>query len=318
MRVWMLDQAGCHIVEKPDWTTLLGDKKETIWVDLVHDEPEGLPLLSETFKFHPLAVEDTFNERQRPKVEEYEDHLFAILNPVQFVDHELTFRELDVFLGENLIVTVHDAGETLIQDVQTRVDRQTVFRLPMSAGYIFYLLLDTIVDAYTPLLDKLDDRLDEMSETILERPKHDQITHIFSLRRSMSEMARVINQQRGMFAVLTRDDVMFIDQQVLGYYLRDVADHLVRVNDTVNSYRDTVSSLIDLYVSSSSNRLSIVVRRLTVITIGSGVLAVITGFYGMNFESTFPPFSADWGVSFVLLMMLLAIVIIGVVFWFQE
>jgi magnesium transporter len=121
-----------------------------------------------------------------------------------------------------------------------------------------------------------------------------------------------------MFSLLTRDNSHLIKEESLRYYLRDVYDHLLRISDTVNTFRDMLSNVVDLYMSAVSNRLNIVVQRLTVITIGVGVLTVISGFYGMNFDHTWPPFAADWGVPFVLVLMVVALIVIALVVWWLE
>jgi magnesium transporter len=121
-----------------------------------------------------------------------------------------------------------------------------------------------------------------------------------------------------MFNVFTRLESQYIGEEISRYYMRDVYDHLLRISDTVTTFRDTMSSVIDLYLSSVSNRLNIVVQRLTVITIGTGSLAVITGFYGMNFEHTWPPFSAEWGVPLIVIIMVFALLIIGIILWKLE
>ncbi len=319
MHLWKFTNGECLTIENPNWIHLLDDKSTIFWLDLSTDDPAAPKILHEVFRFHPLAMEDTFNERQRPKVEEYEDHLFGILNAVELKDGELEFREVDVFLGANFLVTVHDdQREKMIDEVLHRVNKRGMFKLPMSPGYLLYSLVDTMVDSYFPILDVIGDTIDLYSEEILVNPKQEQLKELFKLKRSLAEMWRVVGQQRDMFLVLTREGSPFINQDVLRYYLRDVYDHLIRVSDTVNTFRDTLSNVIDLYLSSVSNRLNVIVRRLTVITIGSSVLAVITGFYGMNFDTTFPPFSADWGVPFVIGLMIVAIAIVAFIFGRQE
>ena len=174
------------------------------------------------------------------------------------------------------------------------------------------------MDSYFPVLDTVGDEIEEMNEAILERPQKETLARLFQLKRTLAEMWRVAGQQRDMFSLLTRDNSHLIKEESLRYYLRDVYDHLLRISDTVNTFRDMLSNVVDLYMSAISNRLNIVVQRLTVVTIGVGVLTVISGFYGMNFEQTWPPFAADWGVPFVLVLMVLALVGIALVLWWLE
>jgi len=206
----------------------------------------------------------------------------------------------------------------MVEETLRLINNRATFKLPMSSGYLLYVLVDVMVDSYFPLLDAIGDHIDEISEAILGAPKTDQLAALFHLKRKLSEMTRVVGQQRDMFGLITREDEPFINSETLRYYFRDVYDHLLRVNDTVNSYRDNVGSVIDLYLSSVSNRLNIIVKRLTVVTIASSALAVITGFYGMNFDQTFPSFDSPWGVPFVVILMIVVALLVLVLFYKRE
>jgi magnesium transporter len=195
----------------------------------------------------------------------------------------------------------------VIEQVLHQCDARTNSGHPMSVGYLLYAIADNVVDSYFPLIDEIGDRAETISERIIDKPKPDYLEDLFAIKRALAEMARVTGQQRDMFHIFTRDDSHYISEEVMRYYMRDVYDHLLRISDMISTYRDTVGGSIDLYLSAVSNRLNVVVQRLTVITIGTGALAVITGFYGMNFERTWPPFNASWGVPFVLALMILAL-----------
>ncbi|MDX2162894.1 MAG: magnesium/cobalt transporter CorA [bacterium] len=314
MRVWNVTETGCKLQTEPDWQALIQDKEHVYWIDLKTTAPETIRVLTNEFRFHPLAIEDTLHELQRPKVEEYEEYLFSILNGIALADEELTFREIDVFVGINYIVTIHDEEtDPLVDAAIRRIDQGIHSRLPLSTGYLLYVLVDTMVDSYFPVTDKIGDQIESISEAILEQPRRTHLAALFKLKRALGEMWRVTGQQRDMFILLTHDSSPFIDHEVLRYYLRDVYDHLLRVTESVNTFRDNLSNVIDLYLSSVSNRLNIVVKRLTVFTILFGAFAVITGFYGMNFEQTVPPFSSEWGVPFVICVM--AVVGLVIVRW---
>ncbi len=294
-------------IQTPDWSTLFnGDG--FVWVDIVNPSPQDVKMMREVFHFHPLAIEDTLNERQRPKIEEYPDHLFTILNPINTFAEELTFRELDVFVGRKYFVTVRDyTDEPVIDAVQHQCNVRTGNGHKMTVGYVMYALADHIVDGYFPVLDHMSERAEDISEMIIAKPSPELLAELFQIKRGLAEMARVTGQQRDMFNVFLREDNAFVTQDVMRYYMRDVYDHLIRVSDMIATARDTVSGAIELYLSSASNRLNVIVQRLTVITIGTGALAVITGFYGMNFERTFPPFDAWWGVPFVIILMIITL-----------
>jgi magnesium transporter len=278
---------------------LLKSEDTVVWVDMVGPDIGDVAIMRDLFHFHPLAIEDTGNQRQRPKVEEYTGYFFSILNPITRVDGDIAFRELDMFVGKNYVVTVHPAAEPAVEEARKRIDEICHVQL-MSSGYILYTIVDVVVDSYFPVLDELGDEIEDIGEQIMSNPKPELLQRLFRLKRSFSEMWRVTGQQRDMFGILMRERSEFISHESLRYYMRDVYDHLLRISDSVNTFRDTVNGVVDLYVSSVSNRLNRQVNRLTIITLGIGILGVVTGFYGMNFEHTWPPHDAWWGVPFVL------------------
>lgn len=275
-------------------------------MDMTGPTEADLAALRDVFRFHPLAIEDTLNQRQRPKVEEYGGHLFIILNPGMAEGSRPRFRELDAFVGERFMVTVHHGPEPVVDTAAQRVER-LCGQGPISSAALLYVLVDTVVDSYFPLLDGLGDRIDEIEGEILRQPQEAELHSLFRVKRGLVEMRKVVAPQRDMFNVLTRRELPYLSQQDLQYHLRDVYDHLLRVTDMLDTYRELLTSSVDLYVSATSNRLNRVVNRLTMVTVVIGALAVITGFYGMNFERIWPPFAAGWGVPFTLALMAAAV-----------
>ncbi|MBI5957810.1 MAG: magnesium/cobalt transporter CorA [Chloroflexi bacterium] len=272
------------------------------WVDITGPTDDDVRLMHDVFHFHPLAIEDTRNMRQRPKVEEYADYLFLILNPVGMQQDDTLFCELDVFVGSNYVVTVHKAAEPVIDEVQRRIERGAAV-LPMTASYLLYLLIDAVVDSYFPVLDTLEESIEELGDRVLTNPDHSLLNRLFVLKKTLVDMWRVVWPQREMINSLRSQNPKLFDYETLQHYMRDVFDHLMWIADMVSTFRDTLTGTMDLYMSAVSNRLNKVVNRLTVITVIIGVMTVIGGFYGMNFEHTWPPFSSSLGVPFVLFLM---------------
>lgn len=303
MRPLRLSENGLEPVAVEDLPRLLADGSSHIWVDIMGPEASHLEAMERLFRFHPLAIEDTRNQRQRPKAEEYDDHLFLILNPATAgLEADETFRELDVFVAERLLVTVHPAGEPVVADAERRLSRRSNGE-PPTLGHLLYVLLDTVVDTYFPLLDGIDADLAEVEDEILDEPRPDLLARLVALKRKLVDIRRVVGPQREMLHVLLRQDQQLVDAGALRYQFRDVYDHLLRVTDAADTFRDLLTSLVDLYMSSVSNRLNRVVNRLTRVTVVIGALAVVTGFYGMNFERTWPAFGSPWGTGFALLAM---------------
>jgi magnesium transporter len=279
------------------------------WVDITGPDDGEARMMQEVLRLHHLAVEDTRNQRQRPKLEEYPDHLFLILNPVQVVNGETDVRELDVFVTRGCTVTVHPDEEPALAEVERRLAR--VPPPQMTTAHMLYVLLDTVVDSYFPLLDEIADEIEQLEDLVLAQPDEDSLNRLFALKRRLVLLRKVVAPQRDVMTMLNRRDLPYLDLAGLSYHLRDVLDHLLRIGEAVDTFRDLLSSGIDLYMSAISNRLNRVVNRLTVVTVVVGVLAVVTGFYGMNFEHTWPPFAAPWGVPFT--MALMASLVVGVI-----
>lgn len=290
-----------------------------IWLDITGPNDEDVQIMRDVFHFHPLAIEDTRNARQRPKVEEFPNTVFFVLNPVRSHDHTIEFCELDVFVGHNYVVTVHGGDEPVIREVQRRAERGGAL-LPISPGYLLYLLIDSVVDSYFPVLDSLEEDIETLGDDVLTDPSQERLNDLFQLKKTLLDMWRVVWPQREILNNLRDHDVLLGDQKELQPYMRDISDHLMWIADMVSTFRDTLTSTMDLYMSAVSNRLNRVVNRLTVITVIIGALTVIGGFYGMNFAHTWPPFDAQWGVPAVIVMMVLSVILLLWIFrrWLRQ
>lgn len=313
MRVYSITDRGLHEIKDPNLTELWRmETREPIWVDMTGPSDAGVDLMRDVMKFHPLAIEDTVNKRQRPKIDDYGSYMFHILNPATLEDGQVLLREMDVFVSRDFIVTVHQHDEPLINEVADLCISRHSIGKSITTGYVMYVLLDKVVDSYFPIIDAIEDELDVIAEQVVRRPRQKSLQQLFEIRRSLAELFRVVGQQTDTLNIFMREQEHAFHDRTLGYYLRDVHDHLIRVTAMVSVLRDTLMSVVDLFFSAQSNRLNTIVQRLTFSTIAIGILTVISGFYGMNFERTWPPFSTEWGVPFALLMMLIGA---GVVIW---
>jgi magnesium transporter len=319
MHITVFDAEGSREAQPADLPALLTAKDVTLWVDMTGPEPDDLRVMREVFQFHPLAIEDTTNQWQRPKIEEYPNHLFLILDPVATTGDKVDFRELDVFVGTNYLVTVHALAEPVVESARTRViPPQTT--LAMSASYLLYVVLDTTVDSYFPVIDTIGEWLGDVEGVILENPRPEALHTLFRLKQMLADCWRVVWAQHEAMNVVSRRELPLIDHDTLAYHLRDASDHLLRVADAVNIFRDTLTGVMDLYMSAVSNRLTRVVTRLTAFAVVIGLLTVISAFYGMNYTQSWPSFSSPWGVPFVVGLMLavtgLVLVVLGRLGWF--
>ncbi|MCC6617018.1 MAG: magnesium transporter CorA family protein [Anaerolineae bacterium] len=283
---------------------LLHREDVVLWLDMTGPTPEEVHILREVLRMHPLAIEQVLDHKQRPKVEEYADHLFAIMNSANMDGIDVQFRELDIFVQRQLLVTVHRFEEPGLLDVRRLVNDACATK-GMTTGYLLYTLVQVIVDSYFPVLDRLEAELDELEDKIIQKPSNEKLARLFHLKRVVSEIWRIAGQQRDMFSLLMRDESPYINQTQLRYYLRDVYDHLLRIYDNANAVRENVVSAVDLFFSAQSQQLNFFVNRLTLATIALGVLSVITGFFGMNFEVMWPvSMDEPYGVFFVVVVSL--------------
>jgi magnesium transporter len=302
MNITYFTQHHTESITPEQMTTLIQQSEGAIWIDIDVHKPDELAFLEKEFNFHPLALEDVRHQEQRPKAEEFADHLFIILNPIGALTDDELFRELDVFVGKNYLITAHHGVESVIAASQNRLHPERV-ALNVSSTYLLYILMDTIVDSYLPILEEIENTIERLGNEALTKPDKSILTHIFRIKQCLNQIWWVIWPQQDIINVLTNHALVFIDSNS-NYYLRDVADHLTRIMNSIQASRDTVNGLLNIYMSSVSNQLNFAVGRITYLTIVIGIFAVFSGFYGMNFLSTWPPFNAEWGVPVVTLMMI--------------
>ena len=321
MEIRVFSGGKTRIAETNELDALLKSETDVFWVDIFESTDAEARILQDVFKFHPLAIEDTRNHRQRPKLEEYDGYLFLIINSITAIDssgssnadtednqlHDLAFREIDLFVGRNYVVTVHNAPENTIEEAKKRFSHLGLSN-SMTTSYLLYTLLDVVVDEYFPVMDMFEESIGSLEDVILAKPDQKQLNRLFDLKHMMLYMWRVVWPERDILSTLAQPHILsFTKDNNSQYYLRDVADHLLWIADMLNTYRDTLTTVIDLYMSSVSNRLNWIVNRLTILTIVIGILTVVSGFYGMNFAYNWPPFDSPWGVPFVLVTMLIGI-----------
>ena len=265
---------------------LLAHGKGLVWVDLEAPTEADYAWLHERFQFHPLAIEDCRHGVQRPKIEEYEGHLFFVFHAITGLEVKkslrLDFVELDGFLSRKYLVTIHDEPLTIVSQLMDRV-RANPSLLAQGTDDLFYALLDGCVDLYFPFLDVLDQRIDHIEQEIFVRPNRRTLIEVFNLRKAILKLRRFAWPQRDTLSLLTHREHSAIDQRTR-YYLRDVVDHLIRITDTLDSYRDVVSGAADTYISQVSQRTNDIIKVLSIIATIMLPLSFLAGLYGMNFK----------------------------------
>ena len=274
--------------------------EDLLWVSLENPDENEFLILRDVFHFHPLAIEDCESVGyQPPKVDDFGSYLFLIvhaIHPNQDIT-QLETHELNLFLGENYLVTVFQ-GEPLscVENVFERVKRdERIYR--NGADYLCHAVLDSLVDEYLPVIDQMDDEIEWLEDRVLEKPDPKTMQRIINLKHSIMNLRRIVSPMREVINRLSRDDFPMIDRQSRIYF-RDIYDHLVRLQDLSDSIRDIVSGTMDIYLNSTSLRLNEVMKALTIVSTIFLPLSFIAGVYGMNFIHNWPPYNWPYGIVF--------------------
>ncbi len=305
-----------------DYPAVLQDGTGVLWLDFQDEPPETCePLLLETFRFHPLAVDDALKHTHIPKVDEWEGYLYIVLEGLRF-DHEMEARmdtvELDVFLGRNYIVTHHDAPLHAVESIWEQCLRTDRF-FKRGPDHLLYRIAEQMSTDLMPLVDEVDDVIDQLEDQLFDRPEPRTVERIFALKRAVLQLRRVISPQREVLNKLARDDFAVINAADRVYF-RDVYDHLVRLYDINESLRDLVTGALETYLSVINNRMNEIMKTLTVVTTLFMPLTFITGYFGMNFFGPVSPGLNAWTdrPAFWLTLAVLLLVPVGMYFWIRR
>ena len=273
------------------------------WIDLEsEDEPSTCAAL-EAFGIHPLVVEDMVLETNRPKVDDYGDYLYLVVHSARWEPGEdrPSMREVDMVVGLHALVTYHDGPTRSVTTAWGLLARRPDL-LAKGPATLMHFLLDVLVDHYLPIMDRIADEVDTLEETVFREASPQLHARILRLKRGIAAMRRIVGPQRDTVLALTRDEYRAIPPE-LRPYLRDVYDRLARFTDLLDSFRDEVTSLLDLHLGVTSNRMNEVIKRLTVIATVGLPLTVVTGYYGMNFN--LPEYRWKFGEWYALVLLLL-------------
>src|SRR5436190_2750951 len=253
-----------------------------VWVDLAAPSiPESL-VLTDTFHFHPLSVEDAMSERQYPKVEAYDGYLYVILHGIESMaaEHCFATHDVDFFVGPNYLVTVHDGDSRSIADLRDHATRNAKI-LAEGPVALFHRIVDTMVDHYRPEIDKLEDRLDTLEDDIFKTADPRRVREILDEKRQVASLRRIVIPQRDVIARLARRDFVDVSTE-MSFRFRDVYDHLVRVSDDALMFQDRITGMLDAHLSNVSFRLNEVMKVLTLVTVLFMPPTLVAGIWGMN------------------------------------
>lgn len=304
-----------------EFVTVLQNPKALLWIDF-DNEPDASaePILTGIFRFHPLAVDDALQETHVPKVDDWGEYLYIVLNAMSYDEKDglvLKTKELDVFLGKNYVVTHHDDPLTSIDEARAACLRDKRYT-SQGPDHLLYKIIDDLVADYMPMVEAIDDQIDRVEDEVLVKAAPDTLERIFALKRMLLAMRRIIVPQREVLNKLARDDYEVVDPKDRVFF-RDIYDHLVRLHDVNESMRDLVGGALDTYLSVINNRMNEVMKTLTIITTLFMPISFITGFFGMNF---FEPVAGltDWTSSsaFIIVMSIFVLTPLGMFLWMRH
>lgn len=270
-----------------DINKALSDPGGMIWLDLDTTCRPHVAMLEHVCKFHPLTIEDTLNPNSRVKLDEYPDYLFMIIRGVRFYEstddpYDLETFNLNFYLGRRFLVTVHAGPSAAVDAVADKIDR-TPELMSRGVDRIAHAVMDAAIDAYFPLLDQLDEFVDTLEQRVFETFDKDSLRDIFAVKRTVLSLRRHLAPQREVFNALSNrpTPLLQLESQV---YFRDIYDHVLRINDSLDTYRDLLSSTLDSYLSQVSNRLGNVTKGLSVFATVTLPFVIVSGMWGMNFQ----------------------------------
>jgi magnesium transporter len=258
----------------------------TLWVDIDNRDAAQVRLLSEVFRFHPLAIEDSLNPNSRVKFEEYKGFVILIVRTVAFVEHtedpyDIETVNFTCFLGQNFLVTVHGQHTSPV-DETIAILRKRPELAEAGAARLMHAVVDAAVNAYFPIIDQIDHFMDGLEERVFATFDRDALREIFSVKRLVLSLRRHLAPERDVFSIVTNrpSSLLSIETQV---YYRDIYDHVLRINDALETYRELLGNTLDSYLTQVSNRLGSITKALSVVATISVPFVVVSGMWGMNF-----------------------------------
>lgn len=295
-----------------DLKTLLERRDHVLWVDFRTPTREEAALLSGLFAFHPLTIEDCESRRANPKIEDYRDYLFVLTHGVHPDSSEKEFktRQLSLYVGGHYLVSYHRDRSRSVEHAMEGA-RHNPRILSEGSDSILYHLLDYQVDQYLPVLENFEKKIDDVEDRIFRATTSDVLSEVLAFKRALMRLRRISGHQRDVLMRLVRREFPMIDEKSV-YGLRDVHDHLVRITDLADTYRELVSGALEAHLSIVSNRTNEIMRVLTVIATVFIPLTFIVGVYGMNFEHM-PELDWRYGYLGVWVLML---AVAGWMYWY--
>ena len=296
-------------------------KWPVVWVNVEGlGSTELVKEVGEIFNIHHLALEDVLNVHERAKIERYSDDLFLVMHMMEYKEH-LEAEQLSVFSGKHFVVTFQEGPIDTLDPARERIRKGQGHIRKLGSDYLVYSIIDSVLDNYFPILEAYGEMLDKLEDDIISKPSHEVVAHVHAVKRELLTLRRAVWPLREAINTLIRDMEVTFSQETR-IHLHDCYDHAVRIIDFIETYRELAADLMDVYLSSLSNRMNEVMKVLTIITTLFVPPTLIAGIYGMNFNTEISPYNMpelNWffGYPFALgLMLLLTLGVIGLL-WYK-
>ncbi|MDD5659902.1 MAG: magnesium/cobalt transporter CorA [Actinomycetota bacterium] len=293
------------------------DDKTITWINIdgIH-ETEILNKLGKCFGFHPLILEDILNTEQRPKVEDFNDYIYIVLKMINYNNKhgEINLEQVSIIVGSNYVISLQEKPLKIYEPIRTRLKNDKSRIRNEGSDYLAYLLIDSIIDNYFDVLEKIGEKIEIVENKLVVAPTQKTLKTIYDLKRDMLFMRKSTWPVREVISKLERGEISLISSNTR-IYIRDIYDHIIQVIDSIETFRDMLSGMIDIYLSSISNRLNEVMKILTIISTIFIPITFIASIYGMNFK--FMP-EIPWKWSYPTVWIIIIAIIIYMVIYFKR
>jgi magnesium transporter len=302
-------------VDKVEDVFACRDNTNVSWINIygLH-EPEVLENIGTHFGIHQLILEDIANTTHRPKIELYDNFIFIVLKMIWFDGGELEVEQVSLIYGKNFVLCFQERKGDIFQSIRERIKTNQTRIRKSGADYLLYRIMDIVVDNYFLVLERMGDQIETLDEAVISDSDKDSIQEIYALKRQLIFLRKAIWPLREVVSNIAREENSLFKKSTLPF-LRDLYDHTIQVIDTLETYRDLVSGLIDMYMTNVSNKMNEVMKVLTIIATIFIPLTFMAGIYGMNFE--FMP-ELRWHYSYPILLLTMLLILIGMLLFFKR
>lgn len=304
-----------------DFDAIFADPEAVLWVDMVNPDDRESFVLTHDFHFHPLAIEDVIEEEDaiselpRSKIDDYKNYIYVEFSIADYIGREegIRLQEVHLFLTKNTVVTVRDENHKIFNYLQHRALRDERL-MSRGAEFLFHALLDVMVDNYNSILEFFEKEVDEIEEDVLSEPDEETVKKIFTLRRDIYHLKRIVLPQKEMLGQISRGQFSRISERA-ALYFRDIFDHLTRIIELSESHRDTLISALEVYFSNVSTKTNQIIKILTIFTVILMPPTFLVGMWGMNFA--YMP-ELQWKYGYIVFWVIIVIIAAVMIVFFKR